>query len=188
LLDAGKTSPYTFYQYGLTVADADAEKFIKIFTFLPKEEIEALVAAHRDNPGARSLQKRLAEEVTTLVHGEEQLEVAVAASELLFGKATKAQLQRLKADDLLSVFEGVPQANVPVSLLEGGLGIVEALTYGSTFVSSSSEARRALKENSVQVNKERVADNRVIGMDDLLCDRFILLQRGKKNYFLLIAE
>lgn len=187
-LDRNKTSPYKFYQYWLNAADADAEKFMRIFTFLPKDEIELLIQTHSENPGARALQKRLAEEVTTLVHGQSDLETAVAASEILFGKATREVLDTLSSDDLLGVFEGVPQVTVSRSQLSSGVGLIEALTTFSNFLPSTSEARRALKENAIQVNKTRTDESYQLSTADLLCDRFILLQRGKKNYFLLIAE
>ncbi len=186
-LDANKTSPYTFYQYWLNVADADAERFIKIFTFLSQAHIEEHIVQHRVNPSQRSLQKVLASEITRLVHGDEALRTALAATEILFGKATREHLDDLNLGELLSVFEGVPQASIRKDQLHSGVGIIDALTE-SGFMSSSSEARRALKENSIQVNKSKVDHNCLLTTSDLLAERVILLQRGKKNYYLLITE
>lgn len=187
-LDKSRTSPYSFYQYWLNTSDDDAERYIKIFTFLPKPEIDDLIAVHGENPAQRVLQKRLAEEVTRMVHGEDDLQTALAATEVLFGRATREQLQRLSADDLLNVFEGVKQAKISRSTLNEGLGIIDALSTQTGFMASTSEARRALKENSVHVNKEKVDENHSLSPADLLCDRYILLQRGKKNYYLLVVE
>jgi tyrosyl-tRNA synthetase len=187
-LDKAKTSPYTFYQYWLNTSDDDAARYIKIFTFLPKENIESVIASHAENPAQRVLQKRLAEEITRMVHSEDDLQTALAATDVLFGRATREQLQRLSADDLLSVFEGVPQATAMRTALDAGIGIVDALSGQTGFMASNSEARRALKENSIQVNKEKVGEDYVLGASDLLCDRYILLQRGKKNYYLLVVE
>lgn len=185
-LDKEKTSPYKFYQYWLNTGDEDAERYIKIFTFLSKEVIEEAISTHQENPGARHLQKLLAAEVTQRIHGEEELNNAIAASEILFGKATAEQLKRLSENDILSVFEGVPQATIERSALAGGLDIVEALV-SNQFLASNSEARRSLKENSIQVNKEKIGDGYVINEKDLLHGRFVLLQRGKKNYYLLVV-
>lgn len=187
-LDKDKTSPYKFYQFWLNAGDEDAARFIKIYTFLDRTTIETLVDTHSENPGARTLQKRLAEEVTRLVHGEDALATAIAATEILFGKATREHLDCLNADDLLSVFEGVPQATVSREALSQGLAIIDALSGSSGFIASNSEARRALKENSVQVNKTKIGDTYTLTTEDLLSDRFVLLQRGKKNYYLLVAE
>ncbi len=186
-LDKTKTSPYTFYQYWLNTSDEDAARYIKIFTFLPKEEIDGIIAVHTENPSQRVLQKRLAEEITRMVHSEDDLQTALAATDVLFGRATRAQLQRLSANDLLSVFEGVPQATVQRTALDAGIGIVDALATQTGFMASNSEARRALKENSIQVNKEKVGEDYVLDASDLLCDRYVLLQRGKKNYYLLVV-
>lgn len=187
-LDKTKTSPYKFYQFWLNAGDEDAARFIKIYTFLDRETIEGLMDAHNENPGARSLQKRLAEEVTRLVHGDEALETAQAATQILFGKATREHLDRLNADDLKGIFDGVPQASISRSDLSKGIEIIEALSGSTGFIASNSEARRALKENSVQVNKSRVSASYQLSDADLLSDRFILLQRGKKNYYLLVVE
>ncbi len=188
-LDREKTSPYKFYQYWLNASDEDAEKYIKIFTFLSKDEIEALIETHRESPHERQLQRKLAQEVTTMVHSEEDVERAEQASQILFGKATSEALKALDAQTLLDVFEGVPQAEVSADLLSGGgLDILDALAGNTGFLKSNSEARRALNENSISVNKEKVSETKKITSVDLICERYVLLQRGKKNYFLLVVK
>jgi tyrosyl-tRNA synthetase len=184
-LDAKRTSPYKFYQYWLNTSDEDAEKHIKIFTFLEKETIDALVEQHKEAPHQRALQKRLAEEVTTSVHGEEALQNAIAASEILFGKSTSTDLKKLDTETFLDVFEGVPQAEIPLSEIESGLDIIGALAEKTGFLKSNGEARRALKENSIAVNKEKVKEGHKVTKADLMNDQFVLLQRGKRNYFLI---
>lgn len=184
-LDANRTSPYKFYQYWLNTSDEDAEKYIKIFTFLDKETIETLVAEHKEAPHMRSLQKRLAQEVTTTVHSEEEYENAVKASEILFGKSSSADLKALNEKTFLDVFEGVPQAEISENELENGLDIIGALAEKTGFLKSNGEARRALKENSIAVNREKVSEGYALTSNDLINDRFILLQRGKKNYFII---
>ena len=186
-LGAHKTSPYKFYQYWLNTSDEDAEKYIKIFTFLDKNTIEALVVEHKDAPHMRSLQKRLAQEVTTTVHGEEEFDKAEKASEILFGRSTSTDLKSLDSATFLDVFEGVPQAEVAVSHIESGLDIISALAESSGFLKSNGEAIRALKENSISVNKEKVSEGYSITSADLINGQFVLLQRGKKNYFILKA-
>jgi tyrosyl-tRNA synthetase len=181
-LDKDRTSPYKFYQFWMNVSDEEAEKYIKIFTLLDKNEIDALIAAHQEEAHRRILQKRLAEEVTKMVHGEEELLAAVEASDILFGKSTSSSLKKLREEDLLAIFDGVPQGETNSY---DGIGIVEMLSEKSGFLPSNGEARRALKENSVSVNKEKVDDTFVFSSEDLLNNKFILLQRGKKNYFLL---
>jgi tyrosyl-tRNA synthetase len=187
-LDPKKTSPYKFYQFWLNTSDADAEKYAKIFTLLTKDEIAELVAKHNEAPHLRVLQQKLAEEVTVMVHSREDYEAAVEASQILFGKATSESLKNLSEDNFLSVFEGVPQGTVAKADIEAGLSIVDALSDVSGFLKSKGEARRALKENSISVNKEKIKDDYVIETKDLINGKYILLQRGKKNYFLLIAE
>jgi len=187
-LDPKKTSPYKFYQFWLNTSDADAEKYIKIFTLLTKDEISDLVAKHNEAPHLRVLQQKLAEEVTVMVHSREDYDAAVEASQILFGKATSESLKNLSEENFLSVFEGVPQGTVAKADIEAGLSIVDALSDVSGFLKSKGEARRALKENSISVNKEKVKDDYVIETKDLINGKYILLQRGKKNYFLLIAE
>ena len=186
-LDANRTSPYKFYQYWLNTSDGDAEKYIKIFTFLSREEIENLVIEHREAPHLRILQKRLADEITILVHSRDDLENAVRASDILFGKSTSEDLKKLNEKTFLDVFEGVPQAEIPRSELEGGLDMIGALAAKTGFLGSNGEARRELKQNSISVNKEKVKEDHLIKTSDLINDKFILLQRGKKNYFVLVV-
>lgn len=184
-LDKNRTSPYKFYQYWLNSSDEDAEKYIKIFTFLAQETIEELIATHREAPHERSLQKRLAQEITTLVHTEEDVENAIAASSILFGKSNAEALKKLDEATFLDVFEGVPQAELAKSELTDGLSIIGALGEKTNFLKSNGEARRALKENAVSVNREKVKEDYTITNDDLINEQFVLLQRGKKNYYVL---
>ena len=184
-LDKARTSPYKFYQYWLNASDADAENYIKIFTFLSKEEIESLITEHRAAPHLRLLQKRIAEEVTLLVHSQNDLDNAIKASNILFGRSTSEDLLALDAATFLDVFEGVPQAELSKSTLEDGLDILPALVGESGFLSSNGEARRALKENSIAVNKTKVGADKKLTEADLINSTYILLQRGKKTYFIL---
>ncbi len=184
-LDANRTSPYKFYQYWLNSSDEDAEKYIKIFTFLTQEDINTLVEAHKEAPHLRVLQKRLAEELTMMVHSKEDLENAVKASDILFGKSTSDDLKGLNEQTFLDVFDGVPQTNISQSDIDGGIDIIVALAEKGGFLKSNGEARRALKENSISVNKEKVKDDYRITIKDLINNKFVLLQRGKKNYFVL---
>ena len=184
-LDAKRTSPYKFYQYWLNTSDEDAEKYIKIFTFLDQPTIESLVKEHAEAPHTRALQKRLAEEVTITVHGNEQYENAVKASSILFGKSTSSDLKTLDEQTFLDIFEGVPQTEIAKEELDNGLDIIAALAEKGGFLKSNGEARRALKENSISVNKEKVSEGYMISKEDLINDTFVLLQRGKKNYFIL---
>ncbi|MGG5575894.1 tyrosine--tRNA ligase [Myroides sp. C15-4] len=184
-LSAEYTSPYKFYQYWVNVSDADAEKYIKIFTFIGREEIETLVKEHLEAPHLRVLQKRLAEEVTTMVHGTENLENAIKASGILFGNSSADDLKQLDAKTFLEVFDGVPQAEVAKADVEAGLPIIEALAAKSGFMPSNGEARRSLQANSIAVNREKVTEEYVITTADLINNQFILLQKGKKNYFIL---
>jgi len=186
-LDANRTSPYKFYQYWLNTSDEDAEKYIKIFTFLDKETIDALVAEHKEAPHTRILQKRLGEEVTVLVHGKDEYEKAIKASNILFGKSTASDLKSLDEKTLLDIFDGVPQATVAASMVENGLDMIAALAAETNFLKSNGEARRALKENAISVNKEKVKEDFVITKDDLIDKKYVLLQRGKKTYYLLIV-
>ncbi|HQV34776.1 MAG: tyrosine--tRNA ligase [Flavobacterium sp.] len=184
-LTADKTSPYKFYQFWFNSTDADAEKYIKIFTFLEKEIIEELIEKHQQEPHLRLLQKRLAEEITVLVHSKDELEKAVKASNILFGNSTSEELKQLDNQTFLDVFDGIAQAEISKTDLENGLTIVEALAGKSGFMSSNGEARRALKENSISVNREKVTEEFLITKNDLINDEFVLLQRGKKTYFIL---
>ncbi len=178
------TSPYRFYQFWINISDEDAERYIKIFTFLNKDEIDTLIIKHREAPHYRILQKKLGEEVTKLVHGEEALQKAMDASNVLFGKSTADTLKSLDEQTFLDVFEGVPQGEISASKLAKDLDIVTALLE-SGFMGSGNEARRALKENSVSVNKEKVTIDKTFSNTDLIKGKYILLQRGKKKYFIL---
>jgi len=184
-LDKNRTSPYKFYQYWLNSSDEDAEKYIKIFTFLDQTTIESLINEHREAPHARLLQKRLAEEITLNVHSQEDLDNAIKASNILFGKSTSEDLKNLDEATFLDVFDGVPQAEISKAELSEGVGIISALGEKSNFLKSNGEARRALKENSISVNKEKVKDDYLLSESDLINNQFVLLQRGKKNYFVL---
>lgn len=183
-LDANRTSPYKYYQYWLNCSDEDAENYIKIFTFLDKETIETLIAEHQKTPHLRILQKKIGEKVTIMTHGNEAYENAIKASNILFGNSTANDLKTLDEQTFLDVFEGVPQAEIERSVIENQLGIVAAFAdYG--FLKSNGEVRRALSENSISVNKEKVNEEFVITPNDLIAGKFVLLQRGKKSYFLL---
>lgn len=183
-LDANRTSPYKFYQYWLNSSDDDAENYIKIFTFLDKETIESLIAQHKEAPHLRLLQKRIGEEVTIMTHGNDAYQKAIAASNILFGKSTTDDLKELDEQTFLDVFEGVPQAEVSRTAIENGLEIVPAFAE-TGFLKSNGEVRRALAENSISVNKEKVSESFVITSNDLIANKYVLLQRGKKSYFLI---
>ena len=185
-LDKNRTSPYKFYQFWLNATDDDAERFIKFYTFLSKETIENLIEQHKTAPHERKLQKTLAQEVTTWVHGEEEYEKAVKASEILFGRSTAQDLVSLDEATFLEIFDGVPQKNVSKSDLINAQ-IVDLLTDKSGFLKSKSEAQRELKGNSISVNKEKVTDAFVLEEDQLIDGQFLLLQKGKKNYFIIKA-
>ena len=185
-LDAEKTSPYKFYQYWINVSDEDAQRYIKIFTMLSREEIEQLISEHQAAPHLRVLQNKLAEELTTLVHGREELQKAQKASQILFGNSTSDDLRQLDAKTFLEVFDGVPQAEVTRAEIAAGLDMIAALSAKTGFIASNSEARRALKEKSIAVNKEKVEESYIIAEKDIINDKFVLLQRGKKNYFVIV--
>lgn len=187
-LDANRTSPYRFYQYWLNTSDEDAEKYVKIFTFLDKEAIENLLATHKEAPHQRALQKKLAEEITIMVHSQEDLDNAIKASSILFGKSTSEDLKQLDAKTFLDVFDGVPQAEIAMADLEEGLDIIAALASKTGFLSSNGEARRELKQNSISVNREKVKEDYQISKANLINNQFVLLQRGKKNYFVLVVK
>ena len=187
-LDKEKTSPYRFYQFWLNVADDEAAKCIRIFTLKSREEIEALEKQHAEAPHLRILQKELAQDITTRVHSTEDYDRAVEASQILFGNATSEALKNLSEEDFLAIFEGVPQKTVSKSALESEVSVVELLAGMSGFLSSNGEARRALKENSISINKEKTAEEKMLSSKDLLLGKYLLLQRGKKNYFLVIAN
>ncbi|GIM56270.1 tyrosine--tRNA ligase [Capnocytophaga canimorsus] len=187
-LDPEKTSPYKFYQYWLNTSDADAEKYIKIFTMLTQEEVAELTKQHQEAPHLRILQKKLAEEITVMVHSREDYDNAVKASEILFGNSTSEDLKVLDSKMFLDVFEGVPQAEISLSDIENGLDMIAALSAKTDFIKTNSEARRALKENSISVNKEKVEEDYLITSKNLINNKFVLLQRGKKNYFVIVVK
>ena len=184
-LDAHRTSPYKFYQYWLNSSDDDAEKYIKIFTFLKQDEIETLVKEHQEAPHLRALQKCLAQEVTTIVHSIEDFENAEKASNILFSKTFKQDIKTLNEKTFLDVFEGVPQAELLMADLANGIDMIAALSAKTNFLASNGEARRALKENSISVNKEKVTDEYQLSSDDLINDRYIIINKGKKNTYII---
>ncbi len=186
-LDARYTSPYKFYQFWLNVSDDDAKRYIKIFTLLDRETIDKLIAEHEEAPHLRALQKRLAEEVTTMIHSREEYEKAVEASQILFGQSTSEALHRLDEQTLLQVFDGVPQFKV--SKEELGCSFIDLCAEKSTIFPSKGECRKMIQGGGVSLNKEKVADiQRVVTAEDLIAEKYILVQRGKKNYYLVIVE
>ena len=184
-LDKSRTSPYKFYQFWLNTTDDDAMTYIKIFTFLTKKTIENKIKEHSETPHLRLLQKIIAEEVTTLVHGKEAYSKAVEASQILFGKSTDDALQKLDTQTFLEIFAGVPQAKIKRNLLDDGIDIVTVLTNETGFFNSKGEARRAINQNAISVNQAKVTLDYFIGIEDLIANQYILLQRGKKNYFVI---
>jgi len=184
-LDKEKTSVYKFYQFWLNTSDEDAEKYIKIFTFLERDTIESLIEEHKNTPHLRLLQKRLAEEVTTFVHSKEDFENAEKASNILFSKSFKEDIKTLDEVTFLDVFEGVPQAKISQADLKEGLDMIAALSAKTNFLASNSESRRALKENAVSVNKEKVGENYQLSPDDLINNKYIILNKGKKNTYII---
>ena len=184
-LDAKRTSPYKFYQYWLNSSDDDADKYIKIFTFLEAQEIEALIEAHKEQPHLRLLQKRLAQEITTMVHSQADFENAEKASTILYSKSFKADIQTLDETTFLDVFEGVPTAEVSKELLDAGLDMIAALSAETNFLASNGEARRALKENSISVNKEKVGEDYKISTTDLINNTYVIINRGKRSTFII---
>ena len=188
-LDARYTTPYKFYQFWLNVSDADAEKYIKIFTALSREEIEELVAEQAKDPGLRPLQKRLAKEITIMVHSVEDYEAAVEASQILFSNKASETLRKIDEDTLLAVFEGVPQFEVAKADVEAGVKLVDLLTEKAAVFPSKGELRKLAQQGGLSINKEKVADvNASVDAGMLLNDKYILVQKGKKNYFLLIVK
>ncbi len=188
-LDPNMTSPYKFFQFWLNTTDEDAENYIKIFTFLSKEETESLIATHKEAPHARSLQKKLAEEVTTMVHSKEEYEMAVEASQILFGKGTADNLRKLNESTFLAVFEGVPQFTISKTELSEGINVIDLLAEKTEVFPSKGELRRTIKGNGLSINKEKIGNpDLVINNDFLIGDKYILAQKGKKNYYLIIAE
>ena len=186
-LDPKRTSPYKFYQYWLNSSDEDAEKYIKIFTFLEQEEINSLIETHKEQPHLRQLQKRLAQEITTMVHSVEDCQNAEKAAQILYSKAFKDDIQTLDETTFLDFFEGVPQADVSKAKILEGLDMIAALSAETGFLASNGEARRALKENSIAVNKEKVNEQYTLSATDLINDTYIILNRGKRSTFIIRA-
>ncbi len=188
-LDPERTSPYSFYQFWLNVSDEDAVKYIKIFTILDEKTVTDLVKEHSEAPHMRLLQKKLAEEITTMVHSKEDLETAIEASNILFGKSTSDSLKKLDEKTFLSVFEGVPMFEVNKSELKDGLGIFDLLTESTAIFPSKGELRRTIQGNGLSINKEKFTDpDGSIDFSYLINDKYILVQKGKKNYFLILAK
>lgn len=188
-LSAEYTSPYKFYQFWLNTADEDAERYIKIFTELPHDEITALVAEHKNASHERRLQRRLAEEVTVMVHSREALQMAIEASAILFGNATKEMLSRIDEQTLLSLFEGVPRFTIDRGLLQSGVQPLTLLAELTNIFPSKGEARKTIQANGLSLNKEKLTDiDRLIGLDSLIGDKYLIVQKGKKNYYCIIVE
>lgn len=188
-LSAEYTSPYKFYQFWLNTADEDAERYIRIFTELPHDEIAALVAEHKNAPHERKLQRRLAEEVTVMVHSREALQMAIEASAILFGNATKEMLSRIDEQTLLSLFEGVPRFTIDRGLLQSGVQPLTLLAELTNIFPSKGEARKTIQANGLSLNKEKLTDiDRLIGLDSLIGDKYLIVQKGKKNYYCIIVE
>ncbi len=188
-LDAERTSPYEFYQFWLNASDADAEKYIKIFTLIEKEEIEALTKEHRQEPHLRLLQKRLAREITTMVHSVKEFENAVEASQILFGKGTNESLARLDERTFLSVFSGVPQYSISLPVLKKGVNVIDLLAEKVAVFSSKGELRRMIKGGGVSLNKMKIDNEELeINTSNLLNNKYLLVQKGKKNYFVITVK
>lgn len=188
-LDPEKTSPYEFYQFWLNTSDEDAEKYIKIFTLLPREEVDQLTLEHREAPHQRLLQKRLAEEMTVMVHSREEYEMAVEASLILFGQGTADQLRRLNEKTLLSIFEGVPRFEISREGLSAGIPVVDLLAGETAVFPSKGEIRRTIQANGLSINKEKInSPDLVVDASFLIGGKYLLAQKGKKNYFLIIAR
>ena len=186
-LDKNRTSPYKFYQYWLNISDEDAVKYIKIFTFYSEEEIKKFIKEHKKTPHLRSLQKLIASDLTRLVHSDDDLQKAIIASNILFGKSTSNDLSALDENTFLDVFSGVPQAKVSLKYLNSN-PIVQEFLYKVGFLSSKSEINRAIKENSISINKDKIKDTDRLSKSNLICNKYILAQRGKKNYFLIVIK
>ena len=188
-LDARYTSPYKFYQFWLNVSDEEAAKYLKIFTSLPKEEVEALIEEHEKDPGQRPMQKRLAKEVTIMVHGEDEYNKAVEASQILFSNKAEDALKNLDEKTLLEVFEGVPQHTIDKAELEAGIPVLDLLAVKTSVFPSKGEARKMVQQGGVSFNKKKFTDpNALVNAEYLLNNKYILAQKGKKNYYLLIVE
>jgi tyrosyl-tRNA synthetase len=187
-LDKDKTSVYKFYQYWLNISDVDAVNYIKVFTFLSEENVEDIIQEHNNDKSRRLLQNKIAEIVTIMVHSEQDLNNAIKASKVLFGKSSKEDLESLDEKTFNEIFEGVPSSNISLRKLSNGIDIENILATETKFLKSISEAKRSLKENSISVNKNKVSENIKIKKSDLINDQYILLQRGRKNYHLVIVK
>lgn len=187
-LDREKTSPYAFYQFWLNLSDEDAARFIRIFTLKSEEEILELEKQHAADPSQRILQKALAKDITIKVHSEEDYNAAIEASQILFGKGTTETLKKLDEQTFLSVFDGVPQFKVSKSDIENGIGIIDLLAEKTQVLASKGEVRRALKENSLSINKEKIKEDYIANSSCLLNNKYILVQKGKKNYYIIVVE
>lgn len=188
-LDPERTSPYAFYQFWINVSDEDAAKYIKIFTSLSKEEIEKLEAEQAENPHLRPLQKRLAQEITILVHGETEYNAAVEASQILFGQGTADTLRKMKPSTILDVFNGVPQFNIPKEALSDNIKVIDFLTETAPVFKSKGELRKLIQSGGISINKEKVdSQDFPINKESIIANKYIVVQRGKKNYFLIVAE
>ncbi len=187
-LDAKLTSPYKFYQFWLNTSDEDAVKYIKIFTLLTQEEVTELAQQHAEAPHMRALQRRLAEEVTVMVHSRDDYEMAVEASQILFGQGTTELLNKLDESTFLSVFEGVPQFQVSKAEIESGIKVVDLLAGTTEIFPSKGELRRTVQGNGLSINKVKIADaDMIVTKDELIGEKYLLVQKGKKNYFLIIV-
>jgi tyrosyl-tRNA synthetase len=187
-LDSDRTSPYEFYQFWLNSSDADAENYIKIFTLLEQDTIDALITEHQAEPHMRKLQKAVAEDITIRVHGQEELDAAISASNILFGKSTADDLRKLSEKDFFSIFDGVPTAEVERSEIEAGMSIVDALSGKTGFLPSNGEAKRELKGNAISVNKDKVNGEFQITTETLLNNKYVLIGKGKKNNYILVVK
>jgi tyrosyl-tRNA synthetase len=188
-LDSKKTSPYQFYQFWLNTSDADAENFIRIFTLFSRDHIEKLIAEHQQAPHLRLLQKELAKDITCRVHSEEDYNRSVDASEILFGKSGHERLNEIETEVLLSAFEGVPQFNLPLSKVNSGINVVDLVSVETSVFSSKGEARRMLGEGGLSINKTKISDAELIlNSAQLIKNKFLIVQKGKKNYYLIICS
>lgn len=187
-LDKEKTSVYKFYQYWLNISDEDAVNYIKVFTFLNKQEVEDLIDEHKKDKSKRLLQNKIADSITSMVHSEDDLKNAVKASKVLFGKSSKEDLESLDENTFNEIFDGVPSSSISYKELAKGINIELLLAKDTNFLKSMGEARRSIKENSISVNKIKVSENTVVSNKDLINNKYLLLQRGRKNYYLVIVK
>jgi tyrosyl-tRNA synthetase len=187
-LDASKTSPYEFYQFWVNVSDEDAERYIKIFTFLSKVEVDLLIEQHRKEPHLRLLQNRLAKEVTCMVHSEADYNTAVEASQILFGKGTKEMLEKMDESLFLNVFEGVPAYKISKNELSEGILLTDLLAVKTQIFPSKGEARKMIQAGGLSINKEKIGEDISVNSALLLNQKYLLVQKGKKNYYLLMIE